>query len=170
MMTQPKVGISNSQTLEQTMSRLVNIARTDAVFGQPVQRDGVTIIPCSEVALGLGLGGGSAPRSDTGAEQKQEGEGIGGGGGVRERPVAVIVVTTDGVRVRPIPNVTRIAVSLCTAAACAFLWLARRNQKARAALFGRQLARARLGSMWMPQQTRRGRQKRAGLMALRMKR
>lgn len=169
MMTQPKIGISNSQTLEQTMSRLVNVARTDAVFGQPVQRDGVTIIPCSEVALGLGLGGGSAPRQNVGEGQKQEGEGIGGGGGVRERPVAVIVMTTDGVRVRPIPNATRIVVSLCTAAACAFLWLARRNQKARAAMFGRQLARARMGGMWLPQQTRR-RQKRAGLLGLGMKR
>lgn len=168
MMTQPKIGISNSETLEQTMSRLVNIARTDAVFGQPVQRDGVTIIPCSEIALGLGLGAGSAPRQHVNAEQKQEGEGMGGGGGVRERPVAVIVMTPDGVRVRPIPNVTRIAVSLCTAAACVFLWLARRNQKARAAMFARQLAR--MGGVWMPQQTRRRRQKRAGLMALGMKR
>jgi uncharacterized spore protein YtfJ len=170
MMTQPKIGITNSQTLEQTMSRLVNIARTDAVFGQPVQRDGVTIIPCSEVALGLGLGGGSTPRQNVSAEQKQEGEGIGGGGGVREHPVAVIVMTTDGVRVRPIPNVTRIAGSLFTAAACAFLWLARRNQKARASMFGRQLARTRLTGIWMPRQTRRRWQKRARLMALAMKR
>ncbi|HEY7348323.1 MAG TPA: spore germination protein GerW family protein [Ktedonobacterales bacterium] len=162
MMTQPK---SHAQTLEQTMNRLVNVARTDAVFGQPVQRDGVTVIPCSEIALGLGLGGG-APRQNTEEQRSETGEGLGGGGGVRERPVAVIVMAQDGVHVKPILNLNRIAASVFSALGLSFLWLARRNQKASAALLSKELTRARLGRWLMFQQMGRKQRKRAGMLAL----
>ena len=45
-----------------------------SVFGTPVEREGVTVIPVATVRFGFGGGTGSDP------EKKQEGEGAGGGG------------------------------------------------------------------------------------------
>jgi uncharacterized spore protein YtfJ len=44
-----------------------------SVFGEPVQRDGVTVIPVATVRFGFGGGTGSDPA------KQQEGEGAGGG-------------------------------------------------------------------------------------------
>jgi uncharacterized spore protein YtfJ len=51
-------------------------ARFDAgtVFGAPVERDGVTVIPVAAIRFGIGGGGGSDP------SKGQGGEGGGGGG------------------------------------------------------------------------------------------
>jgi uncharacterized spore protein YtfJ len=45
-----------------------------SVFGAPVERDGVTIVPVATVRFGFGGGTGSDP------DKHQEGEGAGGGG------------------------------------------------------------------------------------------
>ncbi len=100
--------------IEQTINRLVDVAKVDTIFGRPIERDGVTVIPCSEVMLGLGLGGGSGTGPAKEEKPQGTGEGIGGGGGARGRPVAVVVVTRDKVQVQPILNVTRVALSFFT--------------------------------------------------------
>jgi uncharacterized spore protein YtfJ len=104
------------QAIEHTINRLMDVAKTEAIFGKPVERNGVTIIPCSEIAVGLGMGGGRGVRPTTDEQKREAGKemGGGGGGGARGRPIAVVVVTRDKVSVQPIPNVTRIAVSLFT--------------------------------------------------------
>jgi uncharacterized spore protein YtfJ len=155
------------QTIEQTIGRLMSVAKTDAVFGQPIQRDGTTIIPCSEISLGMGWGSGSAQPSPGAQPKQQAGTGGGVGGGLRERPVAVIVMTSDSVRVQPIPNVNRIVASVFSAIGFAFLWQLRRRQQIRAAMFLRQIARARMGrrarrQMWwqmLQGQPQRGRKR-----------
>jgi uncharacterized spore protein YtfJ len=45
------------------------------VYGTPIERDGVTVVPVAAVRFGVGAGGGHDP------SKKQEGEGGGGGGG-----------------------------------------------------------------------------------------
>jgi uncharacterized spore protein YtfJ len=45
-----------------------------SVFGEPVDRDGVTVIPVAVARFGMGAGGGADPTKG------QEGEGGGGGG------------------------------------------------------------------------------------------
>jgi len=164
VITEPQTIQPTMQTIEQTIGRLIETARTDAVFGQPVQRDGTTIIPCSEVSLGLGWGSGSTPPSPDTQKKQQAGIGGGVGGGIRERPVAVIVMDSQGVRVQPILNVTRVAVSVFSTAGLAFIWLARRNQNARAARFARQLAFARMGMT--RRQQRRWQRRAASFMGL----
>src|ERR1700686_4507002 len=92
-----KPGVAGS--LEQVLGQLVSSASVDNVFGQPVERDGATIIPCSEIAVGLGMGSGTGPVDEQG---NPTGSGGGGGGGSRGRPVAVIVMTKEGVRIEPV--------------------------------------------------------------------
>ncbi len=71
------------------------------VFGEPIERDGSTIIPAAFVFGGGGGGGGG----DT--------EGNGGGGtgfGLRARPVGAYVVRDGEVRWEPALDVTRLAI------------------------------------------------------------
>ena len=60
-------------------------AQVSAVFGEPVEREGLTVIPVAKARFGFGGGGGSG----TGAA---EGSGGGGGGGGAVSPVGFIEV------------------------------------------------------------------------------
>src|SRR5260370_7452607 len=92
-------------SIEQILSRLVNTARVDAVFGQPVERGDTTVIPCSEVTIGLGMGSGGGPVD---AQGNRTGSGSGAGGGAKGRPIAVIVTTKNPPHLHPIPHLTKI--------------------------------------------------------------
>jgi hypothetical protein len=84
-------------------------ARFDAsnVFGTPVERDGVTVIPVATIRLGIGGGGGSDPRKG------QEGE---GGGGAGTASAAGYIELKDG-RSRFVPAVhpARMLLLVCAA-------------------------------------------------------
>ena len=81
------------QTLLEQANDSITVKR---VFGEPIERDGVLVIPAAMVAGGggggLGVGTGFGPNG----EQQGEGTGTGGGWGVQARPVGAFVVR-DGV-------------------------------------------------------------------------
>ena len=70
------------------------------VYGDPYEREGVTIIPAAAVRGGSGGGGGT----------NAEGEGGGGGFGLTARPVGAWVITDEGVTWKPAPDVNRIVL------------------------------------------------------------
>jgi uncharacterized spore protein YtfJ len=113
------------QSLNQTIDTIWNATRPSLVFGQPIERGNVTIIPCCEIAMGMGLGGGSGTSPATEKAEKAGGEGFGTGGGVRGRPVATIVITADDVRVEPIVDATKVALAALTTAGFMAFWVAR---------------------------------------------
>lgn len=112
-MTTEARTLQSTDNVVQTLNRLTDTARADAVFGHPEEHNGNIVIPCSEVMSGLGIGFGSGPTSEDGKETR--GGGAGGGGGSSARPVAAIVISQDGVRVQPIVDVTKIALASLTA-------------------------------------------------------
>lgn len=69
------------------------------VFGEPIERDGVTVIPVAMV--GAGGGGGGSTGDGPG--------GSGGGAGVGARPLGVIEITAAGSRFRPIVHPAEVA-------------------------------------------------------------
>lgn len=73
------------------------------VFGEPVERDGVTVIPAARVAGG---GGGGDGREANG----QEGEGA--GFGVNATPAGAFVIRGDSVRWIPAVNPARIMATV----------------------------------------------------------
>jgi hypothetical protein len=83
-----------SRLLERLASQVGGKAGAKAVFGDPVERDGITVIPVARVRWGVGAGGGEGP----------EGSGSGGGGGVAADPIGYIEVTPAGAIFRPIPR------------------------------------------------------------------
>jgi hypothetical protein len=87
-------GDLSSRLLERLVSQVGGHARVQAIFGDPVERDGITVIPVARVRWGVGGGGGAAP----------EGSGSGGGGGVAADPIGYIELTSTGASFRPIPR------------------------------------------------------------------
>ncbi|MCC6603747.1 MAG: hypothetical protein IT327_11080 [Anaerolineae bacterium] len=113
-------SIPDQKSANELMGRLFDVTRPDAVFSQPVTVGDHTIINASEYSAGLGMGygggGGTGPNPD---EPEHQANGFGGGGGgggaTMSRPVAAIIISPGGVRVEPIVDVTKIAITMFTA-------------------------------------------------------
>ena len=70
-------------------------ANAKAVFGQPVQAEGRTVIPVAKIVYGFGGGSGS---TDNVLKDQAKSAGGGGGGGVLAWPAGVIEITSSGTR------------------------------------------------------------------------
>jgi len=127
------------------LEKLFAAAQPGAVFGPPVDAGGYTLITASEVTAGGGFGVGSArgpaakpdatqlplaAATPPGGRQTIGGSGFGGGGGSMGRPVAIIAIGPSGVTVRPVVDVTKLALAALTASA-AMLGLRRAMRRAR---------------------------------------
>jgi uncharacterized spore protein YtfJ len=71
-------------------------AQVSTVFGDPVEREGVTVIPVAKTRFGFGGGGGS------GSREGDEGSGGGGGGGAVVSPIGYIEVRKEAVEFKRI--------------------------------------------------------------------
>lgn len=69
--------------------KLGAVARAATVFGDPVEQDGITVIPVAKARWGFGGGGGQ--RKDEGSGGKQE-DGAGGGGGAPTTTAGVMTI------------------------------------------------------------------------------
>jgi uncharacterized spore protein YtfJ len=67
-------------------------AHVSTIFGEPVEREGVTVIPVGKARFGFGGGGGS------GSRQGNEGAGGGGGGGAAVGPIGYIELHGGGAK------------------------------------------------------------------------
>ena len=76
------------------------------LFGEPVERDGVTVIPVAVVRGGGGGGHGEGP----GPEGVGTGSGEGGGFGLAAKPAGVFVIEGQSVSWRPAIDVNRIVL------------------------------------------------------------
>ena len=116
--------------LEHTLARFMETADVNRVFGSPLRRGEVTIIPTAEVlagvGFGVGYGGADSNSKDPDGGRDQGGGGGGGGGGrILSRPVAVVVIEPEGVRVEPVIDQTKIGLAALTAAGFIFTTLLR---------------------------------------------
>ena len=123
---------SSQEALLDSMKDIFAAARPGLVYGEPLQDGDRTVITASEVVagggFGFGRGMGATPEqaaSATNGAGAGGGGGGGGGGGSSARPVAIIVCGPDGVQVKPVLDVTKIALAALTAAGVALPMLAR---------------------------------------------
>ena len=72
--------------------RLGAVAKASTVFGEPVERDGITVIPVAKARWGFGGGAG----------RREDEDGAGGGGGVQVTPVGFIEIRNNEANFRPI--------------------------------------------------------------------
>ena len=82
--------------LTNVAEKLGAAAKASLVFGEPVERDGVTVIPVAKSRWGFGGGAGKT---------KHE-YGSGGGGGAQVTPIGFIEITNGGARFQRIHTVS----------------------------------------------------------------
>ena len=111
--TPPRRGDALLATLADRMGARLG---TSTVFGTPVERDGVTVVPVAVARFGMGAGSGADP------SKHQEGEGGGGAGSVT--PIGYIELKDGRSRYVPAVHPARM-VALFVVAALATLLILR---------------------------------------------
>ena len=104
--------------VERMAERVGGKASVRAVFGDPIERDGITVIPVAKVrwgfgggagrgpiAMGPGIEGRTVPEVSLTEDMRQSGAGSGGGGGVTADPIGYLEIGPDGASFRPITPV-----------------------------------------------------------------
>jgi len=85
-------SITQKSFVERIAENLGGTANAARIYGAPIERDGVTVIPVSKAAYGFGGGAG----------KKAGEEGSGGGGGVMLTPIGFIEIKGGNSRFRSI--------------------------------------------------------------------
>lgn len=85
-------------------------ANAKYIYGEPVEREGVTVIPVAKAAYGFGGGSG----------KKENGEGAGGGGGIMLTPVGYIEIKNGATRFRPTRDPLALVPAILAAPALLF--------------------------------------------------
>jgi uncharacterized spore protein YtfJ len=91
-------------TVNELASTVTESITAKRVFAEPVERDGVTVIPAATVGGGGGGGGGHDD------EHKQGGEG--GGFGLSARPAGAYVIKDGNVSWQPAVDVNRLVATI----------------------------------------------------------
>ena len=110
--------------VRQTIEQARDVMSVRRVFGDPYEKNGITVIPAARVQGGAGGGGGEAPEG--------QGAGMGAGFGVNAKPAGAFVIRGEEVDWRPAIDVNRVIIGGQLIAIAALL-LARAVVKSRAA-------------------------------------
>jgi uncharacterized spore protein YtfJ len=98
-----------TELLERIGEAVGQRAQVSTIFGEPVQREAVTVIPVAKARFGFGGGGGS------GARESDQGSGGGGGGGVVVSPVGYIELRDNGAEFKRLSTARDLAALLAAA-------------------------------------------------------
>lgn len=103
--------MNGGEQLSSIVDRIKEHANVDTVYGEPIERDGKTVVPVAKIAYGFGGGYGSDGRKGSGknGEDSDGGEGGGIGGGVNATPAGVVEITDDETRFIKFTNVKKLA-------------------------------------------------------------
>jgi len=100
MATETSIGESFRGIIEAVRDH----AGVETAFGEPIEREGRTVVPVARVAYGFGggFGEGDEVTDDEEGTVESGGSGGGGGGGAVTRPLGVIEVTDHETRFVPL--------------------------------------------------------------------
>jgi uncharacterized spore protein YtfJ len=85
--------------MERLVERIGGRAGVQAVFGEPIERDRLTVIPVARVRWGFG---GGAGRAGDAIDRAGSGSGSGGGGGVAVDAIGYLEIGPGGATFQPI--------------------------------------------------------------------
>ncbi|HEY1330758.1 MAG TPA: spore germination protein GerW family protein [Actinomycetota bacterium] len=117
--------------VQEVVSQARDAISVKRVFGDPIEKDGVTVIPAAKVGGGAGGGGGEGQDQDG-----VGGKGSGTGFGLSARPAGAYVIKDGTVTWRPAVDVNRVIMGAQILAATALLTIraiVKARSKARAA-------------------------------------
>lgn len=92
----------------ETIAKAQDAVTVRRVYGEPYEKNGVTLIPAAKMAGGGGAGGGEDPSGGA--------SGSGGGFGIAARPVGAYVIRGDDVKWQPAVDLGRVLTQLTLAA------------------------------------------------------
>lgn len=102
--------MNGGEQLESIVDRIKEHANVKTVYGEPIERDGKTVIPVAKVTYGFGGGYGSEGKeSQENGKDHNGGEGGGMGGGVKATPAGVVEITDYETRFIKFTNIKKIA-------------------------------------------------------------
>ena len=101
--------------VQETLETFLESADVSKVYAEPIEHEGNMIIPAAEILSGVGFGAGYGAGGPLDEDGGGSGGGGGGGGRTLARPVAVIISDKNGVRVEPVMDPTKIALTALTA-------------------------------------------------------
>lgn len=114
--------VQSMNDVQKTIEQAKEALTVRRVFGDPYEKNGVTVIPAARVQGGAGGGVGEGPEG--------EGKGTGGGFGLNARPAGAFVIHGDEVDWRPAVDPNRVVIGAAIVAVAA-LMVARAAVKAR---------------------------------------
>jgi uncharacterized spore protein YtfJ len=109
METQEQTALAD-ELLKRIGQTVGDKAKVSTVFGDPVEREGITVIPVAKARFGFGGGGGA------GGREGEEGSGGGGGGGAVVSPVGYIELLDGTARFKRIFSPTDLLPLVAAAA------------------------------------------------------
>jgi len=116
--------MSATELLQKIGETVGSTGTVRAVFGEPIQLNGKTVVPVAQVAYAFGGGFGQGKNS---AHAEREGEGGGGGGGVRAYPAGALEITDTGTRFVPFTDSRWLVAVFIAGAAFGSLFVMRRR-------------------------------------------
>lgn len=106
----------------ETLAERVGLqAGAHAIFGDPIEQDGVTVIPVGKVRWGFG-GGSGRDSADDGIDGKVD-EGSGGGGGAMASPVGFIEIRDGQAMFRKVTDLGSVVPVILASAVAAWVVL-----------------------------------------------
>ncbi len=118
----------DSATLLEKAKAATDTATVRRVFGEPVERDGVVLLPVAKVSAGGGGGAGSGSAVARGEKDTREakpgdetGEGSGAGFGLNAQPAGVFILKDGEVTWKPALDVNKVILGGQVVAVAALL-------------------------------------------------
>jgi uncharacterized spore protein YtfJ len=106
--------------IERIAEKMGITAGTSLVYGEPVEDDGITIIPVTRIRYGFGGGPGEG---EGGSDGRKHGSGSGGGGGLSASPAGYIEIRDGESTFRPIHDRTSLALMVVAGGVAGLLLL-----------------------------------------------
>lgn len=94
----------NDTAVMDVVREVVDSTTAGKVFGAPIEKNGMTVLPVAKVGGGGGGGGGNQ------SQEGQEAGGTGGGLGVSAKPLGVFVIKDGDVSWRPAVDLNRVVL------------------------------------------------------------
>jgi uncharacterized spore protein YtfJ len=94
--------VVQASDVQQIVEQAKDAMTVGRVYGEPYEKNGVTVIPAARVQGGAGGGGGEGPQG--------EGSGSGSGFGMNAKPVGAFVIRGEEVEWRPAIDVNRVVL------------------------------------------------------------
>ena len=88
--------MSLPEVLKTALEKISYIAKTETIFGEPIEAGSITLIPVSKVSIGFAAGGANS--------ETKTGAGAGTGGGVQITPVAFISISEGKIQIHKLDH------------------------------------------------------------------